>query len=112
MHRHTDASMAEGMTEEPVGTVSATTDGEDMVAESTAIEVMESGGTATGTRTTTEPEGTAQATENPEARGTPGERSNTGRTEWGITAAIAGATTTVTRTPGTAATAVWNPEDG
>ena len=103
--------MAEETTEDPGGTVAAITEGEDMVAESTAIEVMKSEGTATGTRTTTEPERTAQATENPEAGGTPGERSETGRMEGGITAAMAGAPTTVTRTPEAAATAAWSPED-
>ena len=73
--------MTEETTEGPGGTVAATTDGEDMVAKSTAIEVMQSGGTATGTWTTPEPEKIAQATGNPEARDTPGERSETGRME-------------------------------
>ena len=41
--------MAEETTEDPGGTVAATTVGEDMVAESTAIEVMEAVGTATVT---------------------------------------------------------------
>ena len=41
--------MAKETTEDPGGTVTATTVGEDMVAESTAIEVMEAGGTATET---------------------------------------------------------------
>ena len=35
--------MAEVTTEDPVGTAAATTEEEDMVAESTAIEVMEAG---------------------------------------------------------------------
>ena len=104
--------MARETTEDPGGTADATTDGEDMAAESTAIEVMEAGGTATGTRTTPEPGRTAQATKNPEAGGTPGERSETGRMEGGITAAMAGAPTTVTRTTGAAATAACSPEDG
>ena len=95
-----------------MGTVAATTVGEDMVAESTAIEVTEAEGTATGTRTTPEPWRTAQATENHEAGGTPGERSETGRMDGGTTAAMAGATTTATRTPEAASTAAWNPEDG
>ena len=104
--------MARETTEDPGGTVAATTEGEDMVAESTAIAAMEAVGTATGTGTTPEPGKTAQATENPEAGGTPGERSETGRMEVGTTAAMAGATTTVTRTPEAAATAAWSPEDG
>ena len=37
-----------------------------------------------------EPGRTAQATENPDAGGTPGEHSETGGTEGGITAAMAG----------------------
>ena len=95
-----------------MGTVAATTVGEDMVAESTAIEVTEAEGTATGTRTTLEPGRTARATENPKAWGTPGERSDPGRTEGGTTAVMAGATTTVTMTPEAAATAAWSPKDG
>ena len=83
-----------------------------MVVESTAIEVMEVGGTATGTWTIPEPEMTAQAADNPEAGATPGERLETGRTEGGTTAATTGAPTTALRTPEEAATAVWNPEDG
>ena len=75
--------MAEETTEDPGGTVAATTEGEDVVAESSSIEVMGPGGAATGTRTTPEPGRTAQATENPEAGGTPGERLETGRTEGG-----------------------------
>ena len=63
--------MAEETTEDPGGTAATTTDGEDMVVESTAIEVMEVGDTATGTRITPEPEKKSQATENPEAWGTP-----------------------------------------
>ena len=57
--------MAEETTGDPGGTVAATTEGEDGVADSSSIEVMGPGGTATGTRTTPEPERTAQATENP-----------------------------------------------
>ena len=70
--------MAEETTEDPGGTAATTTDGEDMVVESTAIEVMEVGGIATGTRTTPVPDRAAQGTENPGAGGTPGERSETG----------------------------------
>ena len=102
--------MAKETTEDPGGTVAATTVGEDMVAESTAIEVTEAEVTATGTRTTPEPGRTAQATENPEAGGTPGERSETGRMEGGTTAVMA--PTTVTRTPEAAATAAWSQKDG
>ena len=47
--------MAEKTPDDPGGPVAATTEGEDMVAESTAIEAMESGGTATVTWTTPEP---------------------------------------------------------
>ena len=104
--------MDEGMTEYPGGTVAATTEEEDMVAESTAIEATEPGSTATGTWTTPEPERTAQATENPEAGGTPGERLETGRPQGGTTAAMAGAPTTAIMTPEEAATAAWSPEDG
>ena len=63
--------MAVGTTEDPEGTVAATTEGEDTVDESTATEAMEAGGTATGTQTTPEPEGTTQATEIHEPGGTP-----------------------------------------
>ena len=104
--------MDEEMTEDHGGTAAATTEGEDMVAESMAIEATESGGTATGTWTIPEPERTAQATENPDACGTPGERLETGRTEGGTTVAMAGAPTTVTRTPEVAARAAWIPGDG
>ena len=104
--------MAEETTEDPVGTLAATTVEEDMVDESTAIEVTDAEGTTTGTRTTPEPGRTAQATENPEAGGTQGERSETGRMEGDTTAAMAGAPTTATRTPVAAATAAWSPEDG
>ena len=104
--------MAEKTTEDPGGTVAATTEGEDMAAESTAIAAMEAVGTVTETRTTPEPWRTAQATENPKAGGTPGERSETGRIEGGITAAMAWAPTTVTRTPEAAVIAAWSPEDG
>ena len=81
-----------------------------MVDEITATEAMEAGGTATGIQTTPEAERTAQATEIPEAGGTPGERLETGRTEWGATAAMAGATPTVIRTFVAAATAAWSTE--
>ena len=49
MHRLTEASMDEGMTEDPVGTADATTEEYDMVAGSMEIEATETGGTATGT---------------------------------------------------------------
>ena len=52
--------MAAGTTEDPCGTVAATTGGEDTVDESTATEAMEAGGTATGTQTTPETVRTAQ----------------------------------------------------
>ena len=104
--------MAEETTEDRGGTVAATTEGEDMAAESTAIEATELGVTATGTWTIPEPGRTAQATENPEAGGTPGERLETGRMEGCTTAAMAGAPTTVTRTPEVAAIVAWSPEDG
>ena len=112
MHQLTDASTDEEMTEDPGGTAAATTEGEDTVAESMAIEATEPGVTATGTWTIPEPERTAQATENPEAGGTPAERLETGRPEGGTTAAMAGAPTTVTMTPEVAAIAAWRPEDG
>ena len=89
--------MAEESTEDPEGTVAATTDGEDTVDESTVTEAMEAGGTTTGTQTTPETGRTAQETENPEAGGTPGGRLETGRTEGGTTAAMAGAPTTAIR---------------
>ena len=104
--------MAAETTEDPGGTVAATTVGEDMVAESTAIEVTEAESTATGTRTTPEPGRTAQATENPEAGGTLGGRLETGRTERGTTAATAGAPATAIRTPEVVARAAESPEDG
>ena len=98
-------------TEDPEGTVAATTDGEDTVDESTATEAMEAVGTATWTQTTPETWRTAQATENPEAWGTPGGRLETGRTEGGKTAAMAGATATAIRTPEAVARAAESPED-
>ena len=104
--------MAVGTTEDPEGTVSASTEGEDTVYESTATEAMEAVGTATGTQTTPQTGRTAQATENPEAGHTPGGRMETGRTEGGTTVAMAGAPTTVTRTPEVAARAAWIPGDG
>ena len=81
--------MAEETTEDPGGTADATTDGEDMEVENTATEATEAVGMTTGTRITQEPEKKAQVTENPEAGGTPGERSETGRMEGGTTAAMA-----------------------
>ena len=112
MHRLTETSMDERMTEDPGGTADATTEEEDMFAGSMATEATEPGGTATGTWTIPAPERTAQATENPEAVGTPGERLEPGRTEVGTTAAMAGAPTTVTRTPEVAARAAWIRGDG
>ena len=97
---------------DPGGTATATVEGEETVAETTATEEMEAGGTVTGTQTTPETEGTAPATETPEAGGTPGERLEIGRTEGGTTAATAGATPMVTRTPEAVAKAAENPEDG
>ena len=82
------------------------------MAEITATEAMEAGGTATGTWTTQETESTAQETETPEAGGMPGERLEIGRLEGGITAATAGAPTTAIRTPEAVAKAAENPEDG
>ena len=103
--------MAEETTEDPWGTVTATTEGEDMVAERTAIGVMEAGGTATETRTTPEPGRTVQVTENPEAGGTPGGRLETGRTEGGTTAVMAADPATVITTPEVVARAAESPED-
>ena len=99
-------------TEDPGGTATATTEGEETVAETTATEAMEAGGTATRTQTTPETESTDQETETPEAGGTPGERLEIGRTEGGTTAATAGAPTTAIRTPEAVAKAAENPEDG
>ena len=82
------------------------------MAEITATEAMEAGGTATGTQTTPETERTYQATETPEAGGTPGERLEIGRTEGGTTAAIPGAPTTAIRTPEAVVKAAESPEDG
>ena len=64
--------MAEKTTEDHVGTVAATTAEEDMADGSMETEDTESGGTATWTQITPEPEKKAQATENPEAEGMPG----------------------------------------
>ena len=86
-------------TEDPGGTATVTTVGEEMVDEITATEAMEAGGTATGTQTTPETERTAQAIETPEAGGTPGERLEVGRTEGGTTAAMAGDPATAIMTP-------------
>ena len=87
------------ITEDPGGTATVTTEGEETVAEITATE-------ATGT------ESIAQETETPEAGGTPGERLEIGRTEGGTTAAMAGAPTTAIRTPEAVAKAAENQEDG
>ena len=75
--------MAVETTEDPGGTVAVTTEGEDTVDESTVTEAMKAVGTATGTQTTPETGRTAQATENPEAGGTPGGHFETGRMEGG-----------------------------
>ena len=99
-------------TEDPGGTVAVTTEGEDTVAETTAIEAKEAWGTTTGTQTTPETEGTAQATENHEAGGMPGGRLETGRPEGGTTAAMAVDPATAIRTPEVAARAAESPEDG
>ena len=104
--------MAVETTEDPWGTVAVTTEGVDTVDESTATEAMEAWGTATGTQTTPETGRTAQATENPEAGGKPGERLETGRTEGGTTAAMAGPPPTGIRTPEAVARAAESPEDG
>ena len=83
-----------------------------MVAGNTPTEATEAVGTTTGTGITHEPERKAQVTENPEAGGTPGGRLETGRTEGGTTAAMAGATATAIRTPEVVARAAGSPEDG
>ena len=111
-HRHTEASRAEETTEDPGGTADATTEREDMEVEITATEATEAAGMTTGTAITQEPERKAQETENPEAGGTPGGRLETGRTEGGTTAAMAGAPATATRTPETVVRAAESPEDG
>ena len=112
MRQHTEASQTVVTAEDPGGTADATTDGEDMVVENTPIEATEAVGMMTGTGITQKPERKAQETENPEAGGTPGGRLETGRTEGGTTAAMAGGPTTAFRTPEEAATAARNPEDG
>ena len=83
-----------------------------MVVENTPIEATEAAGTTTGTGTTQELERKAQVTENPEAWGTPGGRLETGRTEGGTTAVMAGVPATAIRTPEAVATVAWSPEDG
>ena len=104
--------MAVETTEDPEGTVAATTGGEEMVYESTATEVMEAGCAAIEIQTTPETGRTAQATENSETWGTPAGSLETDRTEGGTTAAMAGAPTTATRTPEVVARAAESPEDG
>ena len=98
--------------EDPGGTATATAEGEETVAETTATEAMAAGGTTTGTQSPPETESTAQETETPEAGGTPGERLEIGRTEGGTTAATAVAPPMATRTPEAVAKAAENPEDG
>ena len=82
------------------------------MAEITATEAMEAGGTATGTQTTSETERTAPAAETPEAGGTPGERLEVGRTEGGTTADTAWPPTTAIGTPEAVAKAAESPEYG
>ena len=83
-----------------------------MGIENTATEATEAVGMTAGTGITQEPERKAQVTENPEAGGTPGERSETGTMEGGTTAAMAGAPATAIRTPEAVARASVSPEDG
>ena len=104
--------MAEETTEDPGGTADATTDGEDMEVEITATEATEAADMTTGTGITQEHERKSQETENPEAGGTPGGRSETGRPEGGTTAAMAMAPATATRRPEAFARAAESPEDG
>ena len=104
--------MAEQTTEDPVGTAVSTAGQEDVVVGSTPTEATEAAGTTTGTGITQEPERKAQETENPEAGGTPGGRLETGRTEGGTTAAMAGDQATAIKTPEVVARAAENPEDG
>ena len=63
--------MAEETSEDPGGTVDATTEEEDIVAWSTPTDATDAAGTAAWTWTTPGPERTAQITENPGAVGTP-----------------------------------------
>ena len=58
---------AEERREDPVGTVDAPTEEEDMVAVNIETGAMEPASTTTEIRTTPEPVGTAQMTETPEA---------------------------------------------
>ena len=104
--------MAEEMTENPGGTVDATTAEEDMVAGSTATEAMEAAGTATETWTAPEPGRTAQITENPGAGGTPGDRLETGKPAGGTAEVTAEAQITAIRMPPEVTRAAWNPEVG
>ena len=104
--------MAEETTEDPGGTADATTEGEDMEVENTATEATEAAGMTTGTGITQEPERKAQETENPEAGGTPGGRLETGITERGTNASMAGAPATAIRTPEAVARAAESLEDG
>ena len=104
--------MAEKTTEDHGGTADAPTEGEDMEVENTATEATEAVGRMKGTGITQELEKKAQETENHEAGGTPGGRLETGKTEGGTTAAMAGAPTTAIRTPEAVARAAENTEDG
>ena len=83
-----------------------------MVVDNTPTEATEAAGTTTGIGITQELERNAQVTENPEAGGTPGGRLETGRTEGGTTAAMAGTTTTAIRTSEVVTRAARSPEDG
>ena len=104
--------MTEEMTEDPGGTVNAPTEEEDMEVWSTATEAREAANTVAWTRTTPEPERTAQTTANQEAGGTQWDRSEIVNSAWGTTAAMAGAPITVNEMPAEAATAARNPEVG
>ena len=104
--------MTEEMTGDPEGTVDAPTEEEDMEVGSTATEASEAAKTAAGTRTTLEPQRTAQTTWTPEAGGTPGDRFGIGKMTGCAAAAVAGAQITAIRTPVEVETAVWNPERG
>ena len=104
--------MADEVTEDPGGTVDATTEEGDTVAWSTATEAIYPVDTATETWTTPEAGRTAPLTDNPKAGGTPGDRLETGRTGGGTIAAMAGALSTAIMTPEEVDTTVWSPEDG
>ena len=104
--------MTEEMTGDPEGIVDAPTEEEDMEVMSTATEAREAANTVAWTRTTPEPERTAQTTANQEAGGTQGDCSEIVKSAWGTTAAMSGAPITVNEMPAEAATAAWNSEVG